>query len=133
MSTTETDPTLPLTERQRRMLDYIRSVTRQKGYPPTYRELMARFGFASTNGVACYLKALEKKGFIRRDPKTSRGIIVVEDGESGKPMDLLRQLWAVAEKLPPRAGYKHYTHAIFLTPEMVAVLERAVEAGEGRC
>ena len=63
-----------LTERQRNILEFIRSVVEENGYPPTFREIGKRFGIKSTNGVNATLKALEKKGYLRRHSKLSRGI-----------------------------------------------------------
>jgi repressor LexA len=71
--TTSTPPTL--TPRQREVLDFIRD--RTKSYGPTIREIMAEFGFTSPNGVVCHLRALERKGRIRRTPGISRGIEVL--------------------------------------------------------
>jgi repressor LexA len=50
---------------------------RRSGYPPTVRELCARLGFASPNAVSCHLRALERKGHIRRSPQSPRAIEVV--------------------------------------------------------
>ena len=68
----------PLSDKERDVLAYIRSAVRDQGYPPTIRELGAVFGIASTNGVRYYLSRLEEKGFIRRNPRLSRGIELVE-------------------------------------------------------
>ncbi len=63
-----------LTERQRKILEYIHSEIMEKGYPPTFREIGNRFGIKSTNGVNATLKALEKKGYLKRRSRVSRGI-----------------------------------------------------------
>ena len=67
---------LELTERQQEILDFIREFTGTRGYPPTMRELAATFGFSSTNAAASHVKALEKKGAVRRDGQRSRGLVV---------------------------------------------------------
>lgn len=67
-----------LTPPQSRMLDAIRGHQRATGRPPTLRELCEAQGIRSTNGVSEHLRALEKKGFIRRDAK-SRGIWILDD------------------------------------------------------
>ncbi len=67
-----------LTERQREIYDYIAVTIRERGYPPTIREIMEAFRIASTNGVRTTLAALEKKGHIRRRPMLSRGIELTE-------------------------------------------------------
>ena len=59
----------PLTARQREILNFIRAGMRKMQFPPTVREIGAAFGITSPNGVMCHLKALEKKGWIRRRPR----------------------------------------------------------------
>jgi repressor LexA len=68
-----------LTARQQEILDFLRVFTREQGYPPTMREIAATFGFSSTNAAASHVKALEKKGVIRRDQHRSRGIVVCDE------------------------------------------------------
>jgi repressor LexA len=55
-----------LTSRQKDIYDYLLKTIREKGYAPSIPEIGARFKIASTNGVSDHLKALEKKGYIRR-------------------------------------------------------------------
>jgi repressor LexA len=55
-----------LTARQKEIYDFLLRVIREKGYAPSIPEIGARFNIASTNGVSDHLKALEKKGYIRR-------------------------------------------------------------------
>lgn len=63
-----------LTARQREVYEMIRELIRSRGYGPTVREIGQRFKIRSPNGVMCHLKALEKKGLIRREPNMSRAI-----------------------------------------------------------
>ncbi len=63
-----------LTERQRAVYEFICDKIHNRGYGPTVREIGKNFGITSPNGVMCHLKALEKKGLIRRTPKESRAI-----------------------------------------------------------
>lgn len=72
-----------LTEKQRWILDFVVEFLRKNGAAPTLREIGARFGIRSTNGVDDHLTALEKKGYIRREMYgSSRAIrIVREDGD----------------------------------------------------
>ncbi len=51
-----------LTHRQQMVLDFIRESIADRGYPPTLREIGARMGIRSTNGVNDHLRALERKG-----------------------------------------------------------------------
>jgi repressor LexA len=64
-----------LTERQREVLRFIANEIEQRGYPPTIREIGEALDIASTNGVNDHLKALERKGYLQRDPVKSRALI----------------------------------------------------------
>lgn len=57
---------IELTQRQRQIYDFLVKSIREKGYGPSIPEIGARFKIASTNGVSDHLKALERKGYIRR-------------------------------------------------------------------
>ena len=63
-----------LTERQKQILDFITESIDDRGYPPTLREIGTHFGIKSTNGVNDHLKALEKKGYLRREDLKSRAM-----------------------------------------------------------
>lgn len=63
-----------LTERQKEILDFLREFMGGEGYPPSLREICARFGINGPQNAAKHLDALEKKGFIRRKAASSRGI-----------------------------------------------------------
>jgi repressor LexA len=72
-----------LTSRQREILDFISSSIVERGFPPTLREIGEHFQIRSTNGVNDHLKALEKKGHLRREDLKSRAmrpIILSPDG-----------------------------------------------------
>jgi repressor LexA len=78
-----------LTDRQRKVYDFIRDKIVHRGYGPTVREIGERFNINSPNGVMCHLKALEKKGLIRRIPNKSRAIELTGDhngGPTGLPL-----------------------------------------------
>lgn len=68
-----------LSIKQKRVLEYIRSYTRDKGYPPSVREICDGLQFRSTSTVHGYLQRLEKRGYIRRDPARPRAIELVQD------------------------------------------------------
>src|SRR3989337_2625977 len=55
-----------LTPRQKAIYEFVLKTIREKGYAPAIQEIGSRFKIASTNGVSDHLKALEKKGYIRR-------------------------------------------------------------------
>ncbi len=63
-----------LTHRQQMVLDYIRESINARGYPPTLREIGARMGIRSTNGVNDHLRALERKGYLKREDMKSRAL-----------------------------------------------------------
>jgi len=63
-----------LTDRQREILNYIEREVRTTGVPPSIRQIGVALGISSTNGVRAHLQALEKKGYIHRSARTSRGI-----------------------------------------------------------
>ncbi len=69
-----------LNERARAILNYIRGFQRDKGYPPTIREIGEAFEIASTNGVRYHLSILEKEGYLSRKSRISRGTTSVADG-----------------------------------------------------
>lgn len=76
-----------LTARQREILDYITDSIADRGYPPTIREIGKTMGIRSTNGVNDHLKALERKGFLRRDDLKSRAMRPVKQpGEGDEPV-----------------------------------------------
>ena len=64
-----------LTSRQKAIYDFLLKTIREKGFAPSIQEIGKQFKIASTNGVSDHLKALEKKGYIRRVGK--RAIEVV--------------------------------------------------------
>lgn len=63
-----------LTQRQQMVLDFIRESIADRGYPPTLREIGARMGIRSTNGVNDHLRALERKGYLKREDMKSRAL-----------------------------------------------------------
>jgi len=64
----------PLTGKQKRALELIRSNIQETGYPPTVRELCRALGVHSSATAFKYLKILEKKGYIRREKEKTRAI-----------------------------------------------------------
>jgi repressor LexA len=65
-----------LTARQRAILEAIRDSVERRGYPPSIREICDAAGLASTSSVAHQLRALERKGYLRRDPNRPRAVDV---------------------------------------------------------
>jgi repressor LexA len=66
-----------LPERQREVLEVIRTWVERFGYPPSVREIGEAVGLTSTSSVSYQLRALEQKGYLRRDPNRPRAIGVL--------------------------------------------------------
>lgn len=68
----------PLTERQQQVYDFVRERIIARGFGPTVREIGEYLDIRSPNGVICHLKALERKGMLRRLANKSRAIELSE-------------------------------------------------------
>ncbi len=73
-----------LTDRQAKILDYIRYVTKVRNYPPSVREIGEAVGLSSSSTVHNHLNQLERRGLIKRDPSKSRTVQLVQDEELDK-------------------------------------------------
>jgi repressor LexA len=69
-----------LSVRQQGILDYILSTVRERGYPPSVREIGDAVGLSSPSTVHSHLSTLVREGFLRRDPTKPRAIEVIDDG-----------------------------------------------------
>ena len=65
-----------LTEKQRDVLEYIRSAVAARGVAPTLQEIADRFGFRSTASAQKHVGLLEKKGFLTREKHQKRGLVL---------------------------------------------------------
>ncbi|GII91723.1 transcriptional repressor LexA [Sinosporangium siamense] len=72
---------LGLTPRQRKILEVIRDSVQQRGYPPSMREIGEAVQLTSTSSVSHQLTALQRKGYLRRDPHRPRALEVRLPGE----------------------------------------------------
>ncbi len=83
-----------LTARQLKILQAIKAALATNGYPPSMREIGAAAGLASPASVQYQLQALEKKGFIRRDPTRGRALEVLLPGDPSEvaPVDNTRMV-----------------------------------------
>ncbi len=68
-----------ITDKQRQILEYIKSETLSRGYPPAVRDICLAVGLKSTSSVHAHLETLEKNGYIRRDPTKPRAIEILDD------------------------------------------------------
>lgn len=79
----------PLTKKQTDFLSFLKEYFRERGYPPTVREIMDGLGLSSTNVVRKYLKILERKGYVKRQFHSPRAIEIVDiAGESSEGMSV---------------------------------------------
>ncbi|WP_018636852.1 transcriptional repressor LexA [Parafrankia elaeagni] len=69
-----------LTQRQKKVLEVIRTAVERRGYPPSVREIGEAVGLTSTSSVAHQLKVLQEKGYLRRDPNRPRAMEVLPIG-----------------------------------------------------
>lgn len=87
-----------LTNRQQRILEFIRAAVEERGYPPSVREIGEAVGLKSPSSVHSQLNTLERGGFLRKDPSRPRAIDVRFDP------DTELSLPAAASKLVPLVG-----------------------------
>jgi repressor LexA len=107
-----------LTSRQKEIYDFLQRIIREKGYAPSIPEIGSRFKIASTNAVSDHLKALEKKGYIRRVGKraievftalgqpvlsSAREIPILGTVPAGKPF-LTEENWEGTLAIPSDLG-----------------------------
>jgi repressor LexA len=81
-----------LTDKKRQILDFIEQAQRERGYPPSVREIGEAVGLTSSSTVHSHLSSLQQMGYLRRDPTKPRAIEVRYDPSSG----------AIAERRPVR-------------------------------
>ncbi len=74
-----------LTARQHKVLETIRDSVERRGYPPSMREIGDAAGLASPSSVSHQLTALERKGYLRRDPNRPRAIEVISPQQPSVP------------------------------------------------
>ncbi|MEV0359828.1 transcriptional repressor LexA [Nocardia sp. NPDC050697] len=110
-----------LTVRQRRVLDVIRSSVSERGYPPSIREIGDAVGLTSTSSVAHQLRALERKGYLRRDPNRPRAVDVRGLDEAVRAVTSLPASGAVDTDEVPESATP--------TPAFVPVLGRIAAGG----
>jgi len=79
---------LPLTKRQREILDYLSEFIQQHGYAPSLEEVGRRFGLSSLATVHKHLTNLQEKGFIKRAWNRSRSVELVQTRSGGRAVEL---------------------------------------------
>jgi len=76
-----------LTDRQRQVLEFIDAEVRERGYPPSVREIGEAVGLSSSSTVHAHLAALQDKGFLKRDPTKPRALELIYDSSSGTAIE----------------------------------------------
>jgi repressor LexA len=79
---------LPLTKRQREILDYLQDFIQQHGYAPSLEEIGRRFGLSSLATVHKHLTNLQEKGFIKRAWNRSRSVEMIPTNSGGRSVEL---------------------------------------------
>ena len=80
-------PATDINTKQRRILDFIKDSLHNEYRCPTVREICTHVGLSSTSTVQSHLNALEKFGYIKRDPNKNRAITVLEDTKPSISVD----------------------------------------------
>ncbi len=73
-----------ITSRQQGILDFIASAVRERGYPPTVREIGQAVGLTSSSSVHAQLANLERKGLLRKDPTKPRAMALASEEGRGR-------------------------------------------------
>jgi len=119
---------MPLTKRQKEILDHIQNFIDEHGYAPSFEEIADHFGYSSLATVHEHLSNLERKGYIRKAYNESRSIELVGSGSNSGATEL-PLLGAVAAGLPIEAIDQHESVAV--PPDMVRRGENYVLRVEG--
>lgn len=93
---------MPLTKRQREILNYLTVYTEQNGFAPSFEEIAENFGYNSLATVHEHLTNLERKGYIKRSYNESRAIEILPSDASPRAVEL-PLLGSVAAGLPIEA------------------------------
>jgi repressor LexA len=107
---------MPLTRRQKEILDHIDGFIAERGYAPSFEEIAHHFGYSSLATVHEHLSNLERKGYIRKSYNESRSIELVK-AEEGPHAVELPLFGAVAAGLPIEAVSQ--TETLSVPPDMV--------------
>lgn len=108
---------MKLSRRQREILAFIVDRIRDDGMPPTRAEINAHFGFSSPNAAQSHLRALERKGAIRLNPRLARGIVPTGDIESDPTTGSIPLIGRVAAGQPVLA-IEHHERSVRIDPAL---------------
>src|SRR2546429_8265475 len=93
-----------LSPRQSRILEFIRTTVRDRGYPPTVREIGEAVGLTSSSSVHAQLANLERRGLLRRDPTKPRAMELQGPGAPTVAAVSIPVLGRISAGAPPLAG-----------------------------
>jgi repressor LexA len=85
-----------ITPRQQRIVEFIGRTVRERGYPPTVREIGDAVGLTSSSSVHAQLANLERKGLLTKDPTKPRAMALAEPKADGVVVPLLGRIAAGA-------------------------------------
>ena len=88
-----------ITARQRRILDFIAETVRDRGYPPTVREIGEAVGLTSSSSVHAQLANLERKGMLHKDPTKPRAMTLSEPKAASVTVPVVGRIAAGAPTL----------------------------------
>ncbi len=110
----------PLSNKEQKILDFLRRFIREKNYPPSIRDIQEECAISSTSVVDYNLKGLERKGYIHRDREVSRAIELL-DGSGRRPrtisVPIVGQI-AAGQPIPVPEGSVDYTETVEVTEDM---------------
>jgi repressor LexA len=98
-----------ITPRQQRILDVIAQAVRERGYPPTVREIGEAVGLTSSSSVHAQLENLERKGLLTKDATKPRAMTLSEPKAEGVAVPLLGRIAAGAPTLAAEHVEEHVT------------------------
>jgi repressor LexA len=105
-----------MTSRQQRILDFIERTVRERGYPPTVREIGEAVGLTSSSSVHAQLANLERKGLLTKDPSKPRAMTLSDERRAeGTPVPLIGRI-AAGE---PVLAEEHVEDRIMVPAEFV--------------
>ncbi len=110
-----------LTPRQRDVYEFLYDKIVNRGYGPTVREIGENFNINSPNGVMCHLKALEKKGLIRRTRNKSRAIELTGDARQSHGLPLVGRVAAGMTSLAFEQDERIDFSELFGRPDLFAL------------
>ena len=90
---------LPLTKRQREILDYLNEFIQQHGYAPSLEEIGRRFNLSSLATVHKHLTNLQDKGFIKRAWNRSRSVELIPTRMGGRAIELRAEVFNLLDRV----------------------------------